>query len=186
MLKLIACVCIAIGLAALSVQAATMIDVKSTGAVGDGKTLDTDAIQKAIDTAHEKGGGTVNVPGGKYLVATVMLKDDVTLHFEDGAELLGTDDLSKYKNVDPFKDGLGAEVGFAMIAAVDAKHVVIEGKGTINGNGKAVAAAKSFKGEGWGFRPFLVRIVRCDDATLRDVTLRDAGSWTANLFQSKG
>jgi len=159
--------------------------VKDLGAIGDGKTLDTVSIQKAIDQAHDSGGGVVTLPAGTYLVGTILLKDNVTLHLDEGAELLGTADLSQYKNVDPFKDGLGAEVGFAMLAAVDAKNVAIEGKGTINGNGKAVAAAKSFKGEGWGFRPFLVRIVRCDGARLSNVTLRDAGSWTTNLFQSK-
>src|SRR5947207_804877 len=73
----------------------------------------------------------------------------------------------------------------ARVAAVDARNAACKGKGTINGQRKAVAAAKSFKGEGWGFRPFLVRIVRCDNAVLRDVTLRDAGSWTTNLFQSR-
>src|SRR4051812_43421067 len=99
--------------------AAEKIDIKQHGATGDGKTLDTDAIQKAIDACSSNGGGTVTVPKGQYLVGTVLLKDNVTLHLDDGAELLGTDDLSKYKNVDPFKDGLGAEVGYAMIAAVD-------------------------------------------------------------------
>jgi hypothetical protein len=167
------------------IAAVESINLKDFYPAGDGKTLDTAAIQKAIDTCHENGGGTVSIAAGRYLVGTILLKDNVTLHLDDSAELLGTADLSQYKNVDPFKDGLGAEVGFAMLAAVDAKNVGIEGKGTINGNGKAVAAAKSFKGEGWGFRPFLVRIVRCDGATLRDVTLRDAGSWTTNLFQSK-
>src|SRR3954463_11920237 len=164
---------------------ADAIDVKSLGAVGDGRTLDTAAIQKAIDQANAAGGGIVNLPAGKFVVGTILLKDNVTLHLDDNAELLGTDDLSQYKNVDPFKDGLGAEVGYAMVAAVDAKNVTIEGRGTINGNGKAVAAAKSFKGEGWGFRPFLVRIVRCSDVTLRGLQLRDAGSWTTNFFQCK-
>jgi polygalacturonase len=174
-----------IGLLISGAIRAESLNVKDFGAVGDGTTLDTASIQKAIDDITTKGGGTVNVPAGTYLVGTILLKDNVTLHLDDHAELLGTADLSQYKNVDPFKDGLGAEVGFAMIAAVDAKHVAIEGAGTINGNGKAVAAAKSFKGEGWGFRPFLVRIVRCDDAKLSGITLRDAGSWTTNLFQSK-
>jgi polygalacturonase len=165
--------------------AAENIDVKQHGAVGDGKTLDTIAIQKAIDQANAAGGGIVNLPAGKFVVGTILLKDNVTLHLDDNAELLGTDDLSQYKNVDPFKDGLGAEVGYAMVAAVDAKNVTIEGKGTINGNGKAVAAAKSFKGEGWGFRPFLVRIVRCDGVKLHDVKLYKSASWTTNFFQSK-
>ena len=51
--------------------------------------------------------------------------------------------------------------------SIDAKNVTIEGKGTFNGNGKAVAAAKRFKGEGWGFRPMLLRVVRCSDVSVR-------------------
>lgn len=166
-------------------SAAESFDVRQYGAVGDGKTLDSAGIQKAIDAAHARGGGTVHVPAGTFLVGTILLKDNITLHLADGAELLGTADLSQYQNVDPFKDGLGASVGYAMIAAVDAKNVTIEGKGTLNGNGKAVAAAKGFQGEGWGFRPMLLRLVRCDNVILRDVSLRDSAAWTTNFFQCR-
>ena len=161
------------------------ISVKDCGAVGDGKALDTASIQKAIDQVATSGGGIVTLPAGQYLCGTIILKDNITLHLDDGAELVGTPDLSQYKNLDPFKDGLGAEVGSAFVVAVDAKNIVIEGKGTLNGNGKAVAAAKSFKGEGWGFRPMLLRLVRCENVKLQDVTLRDSGSWTTNFFQCK-
>jgi hypothetical protein len=163
---------------------ATNINVKDLGATGDGKTLDTDAIQRAIDDCSKSGGGTVLVPAGQYLVATVQLKDNVTLHLDAKSELLGTPELPAYRNVDPFKDGLGADVGWAMLTAVDAKHIAIEGDGTLNGNGKAIATGNKFKGQGWGHRPFLVRIVRCNDVVIRGVTLRDAGSWTTNFFQS--
>src|SRR5436190_3843263 len=86
--------------------------VKEFGATGDGKTLDTASIQKAIDATAGKG-GTVTVPRGTYLCGTIILKDNITLHLEDGAEILGTPDLTQYKNLDPFRDGLGAEVGTA-------------------------------------------------------------------------
>src|SRR5688572_6038598 len=162
------------------------VSVKEAGATGDGKTPDTAAMQKAIDEAATSGGGNVSVPPGKYLCGTIVLKDNITLHLEEGAEILGTTDLSQYKNLDPFKDGLGADVGTAFVVAVDAKNVTIEGKGTFNGNGKAVADAKSFKGEGWGFRPMLLRLVRCSNVAIRDVTFRDSASWTTNYFQCKG
>jgi type 1 glutamine amidotransferase len=161
------------------------VNVKEHGAIGDGQALDTDAIQKAIDACASAGGGTVVVPKGQFLVGTVLLKDNVTLHVDEGAELRGTTDLSKYKNVDPFKDGLGADVGYAMLAAVDAKNVGISGNGTIHGNGKAVAAAKGFKGEGWGFRPMLLRVVRCENVNVRGVTFRDSASWTTNYFRCR-
>ena len=177
--------CVLCALCAGISNAKVDLSARTTGATGDGQTLDTTRIQKAIDDCAKQGGGTVTLPAGTYLTGTLLLKDNVTLHLDKGATLLGTPDLTQYKNVDPFKDGLGAEVGYAMLAAVDAKNVGVEGEGTIHGNGKAVAAAKSFKGEGWGFRPFLVRFVRCDGVRLSGVTLRDSASWTTNFFHCK-
>jgi len=162
------------------------VNVKDFGVAGDGKTLDSAAIQQAIDAAASDGGGKVTIPKGTYLAGTIVLKDDITLHLEDGAEIRGTTDLGQYKNLDPFKDGLGAEVGSAFVTIIDANNVTIEGKGTFNGNGKAVAEAKGFKGEGWGFRPMLFRVVRGKNITVRDVTFRDSASWTTNYFQCDG
>jgi polygalacturonase len=184
-MKSLACLAAVILLCAAAVPAKD-VSVKDFGATGDGKTLDSAAIQKAIDAAHADGGGKVTVPKGAYLAGTIVLKDNITLHLDDGAEIRGTTDLAQYKNLDPFKDGLGAEVGTAFVTVIDAKNVTVEGKGTLNGNGKAVADAKSFKGEGWGFRPMLFRVVRCKDVTVRDVTFRDSASWTTNYFQCDG
>ena len=161
------------------------VNIKDLGAAGDGATLDTAAVQKAIDEVTASGGGKVTVPAGSYLLGTIILKDNVTLHLEEGATLLGTADLSQYKNLDPFKDGLGAHVGTAFVTVIDARNVTIEGKGTFDGNNKAVAAAKSFKGEGWGFRPMLLRVVRSSDVTIKDVTFRNSASWTTNYFQCR-
>ena len=55
-------------------------NVLDFGATGDGKSLDTEAIQRAIDTCSRQGGGTVFLPKGDYLSATVILKSDVTLY----------------------------------------------------------------------------------------------------------
>ena len=61
---------------------AETFNVKKYGARGNGKKLDSPAIQKAIDACHKAGGGTVLVPAGTYLSATIVLKDNVTLHLE--------------------------------------------------------------------------------------------------------
>ena len=108
-------------------------NVKDYGARGNGKRLDSPAIQRAIDACHRAGGGTVIVPPGTYLSATVELKDNVTLHLEKDALILGTTDYKAYRNLDPFTEGLGIEVGWALLVAVDARNVGLTGEGTIDG-----------------------------------------------------
>ena len=60
-------------------------NIKDYGALGDGMTKETSAIQQAIDAAHAEGGGTVLFPAGKYLSGTLYLKSFVTLRLNQGA-----------------------------------------------------------------------------------------------------
>jgi polygalacturonase len=160
------------------------------GAVGDAATLNTTAIQKAIDACYQSGGGKVIFPEGKFLSGTLVLKDNITIHFEKNAVLLGSTDLKDYRNLDPFTEGLGIDVGWALLVAVDAKNIGLEGEGTIDGQGSAIKAKHILtdtrsEGQRWGLRPFLVRIVRCNGVTVKDVTLKYAGAWTSHYFQSR-
>ena len=66
-------------------------DVRTFGAVGDGKTLDTAAINKAIDAAAAAGGGTVDFPAGNYLSFSIHLKSHVTLHLDAGATIVAAE-----------------------------------------------------------------------------------------------
>src|SRR5262249_23751648 len=66
-------------------------DVKSYGAKGDGKTLDTDAINTAIDAAAATGGGTVHFPAGVYLSFSIRLKSNIALYIDAGATILAAD-----------------------------------------------------------------------------------------------
>jgi hypothetical protein len=114
----------------------------------------------------------------------------VTIHFEKNAVLLGSTDLKDYRNLDPFTEGLGIDVGWALVVAVDVKNIRLEGAGTIDGQGSAIKARHILtdtrpEGQRWGLRPFLVRIVRCDGVTVNDVTLKYAGAWTSHYFQSR-
>jgi hypothetical protein len=169
---------------------ATDFDVTKYGALGDGKTLNTVFIQKAIDECNKSGGGKVIFPAGIYLSATIELKDNVTLHLKKDARLLGTTDIEQYRNLDPFTEGLGIDVGWALLVAVDAKNIGIEGEGAIDGQGAKLKAEHILKdtrpeGQRWGRRPFLIRIVRCTGVTVKDVTLNYAAAWTSHYFQSK-
>lgn len=181
-------------IAAMSVQevtaAAKIFNIIHYGAKSDGVTVNTDAIQRAIDDCSRSGGGKVLFPQGDWLSGTIIIRDNVTLHFEKGATLLGSVDLKDYKNVDPFTEGLGIDVGWALVAAVDAKNIGIEGEGAINGQGSAVKERhiqtdKRPEAERWGLRPFLLRVIRCEGVTVRDITLLYSASWTSHYFQCR-
>src|ERR1022692_3705045 len=84
--------------AAASSAAAGSFDVRTFGATGDGKTIDTAAINKTIDAAVAAGGGTVLFPAGNYLSYSIHLKSNVTLQLESGATIVAAD---------PAADGAG-------------------------------------------------------------------------------
>lgn len=166
------------------------VNVKDYGATGDGTTLDSKAIQQAIDACTQKGGGKVIFPAGKYLSGTIVIKNNVTLLLQKDALILGSTNIEHYDNIDPFTDGLGIDVGWALLVAVDAQHIGIDGEGAIDGQGaklKAQHILTDNRGESkiWGRRPFLLRIVRCTDVTVRGVSLYYAAAWTSHYFQSK-
>src|SRR6478672_8215741 len=70
-------------------------NVRDSGATGDGKTLDTPAINKAIETANVAGGGTVYFPPGTYLCYSIQLKSNVALYLDQGATILAADNPLK-------------------------------------------------------------------------------------------
>ncbi|KAA2240759.1 glycoside hydrolase family 28 protein [Chitinophaga agrisoli] len=169
---------------------ATDVNITTYGAVGDGRTLNTIAIQKAIDDCNKSGGGQVIFPAGRFLSGTIVLKDNTTLYLQANAVLLGSTQVADYRNVDPFADGLGIDVGWALLVAVDAKHIGITGKGAIDGQGAQLKAEQILtdtrpESQRWGRRPFLLRIVRCEDVIVSGVSLFYAAAWTSHYFQSK-
>ncbi len=157
------------------------MSVLDYGAVNNGETLTTKAIQSAINKVSEKGGGVVKVPKGKYLSGTILLKDDVTLHLEKGAEIIGSHYLKDYYNIDPFTDAVGQKRGNCLVGAKDAKNIAITGEGVINGRGERMVFGKGERSK----RPFLIRIVGCTNVEIRDVVVRNSAAWTIHLFQSK-
>src|SRR4051794_21012829 len=81
------------------VARATDTDITKYGVVSDSTTLNTNAIQQAIDDCHKTGGGKVYFPAGTFLSGTIVLKDNVTLHFKKNAVLLGSTNIEDYKNI---------------------------------------------------------------------------------------
>jgi polygalacturonase len=135
-LRFIAALCaiLATALSALPATAAGKVcDIKRYGAKGDAKSKDTVAVQKAIDACSSaKGGGTVEVPDGTYVIGPILLKSNTVLHLEKSTTLLGSPDRSDYlmgtvarhPTIQP------------LVGSLNAENIVINGEGTIDGNGK--------------------------------------------------
>jgi polygalacturonase len=142
---------------------ASVFDVKTFGATGDGRTLDTAALQKSIDAAHATGGGTVYFSTGRFLSGTLYLKSNVTLHLSPGAVLLGSPRMADY----PVKH---------LLYAKGAENIAIEGRGTIDGHGdaffdqdmKPAAVRPSPLLEFWDSRGLRIE----------NITVRNAPAWT--------
>ena len=87
--------------AGASVIQEKVYDICKYGAKGDGKTLNTNAINSAIEYCAENGGGTVLIPKGTFLSGTIYLKDNISLVLRKGAVLNGTADVSQSKTYTP-------------------------------------------------------------------------------------
>lgn len=157
-----------------------LFDVSTFGAKNDGTTPATVAIQSAIDCCSRAGGGVVRVPPGVYLIGTLHLLSNVRLRVEAGATLLGSTDLSDYPdNIASFVDAVGQKRGRCLILAHSAFNIAIEGDGVIDGQGAVFTGPELFP-----TRPFLIRIIGCQDVELRDITLRNSAAWVCHLMDS--
>ena len=114
-------------------------DITDFGAVADGTTLCSAAIQAAIDACHAAGGGTVVVPAGVFKTGTIWLKSRVELHLSHGAVLLASENLDDYNAEDAYAQNYRSNeeewCGKHLIIVHEQEEVAITGHGTIDGNG---------------------------------------------------
>jgi polygalacturonase len=108
--------------------------VTDFGARGDGATSATVAIQKAIDAAAERGGGTVVVPAGRYVTGTIWLRSNINLNLEPGATLLGAQDVNEFPVWTPAWEGVKSHA--PLIGGENLDNVSVTGRGTIDGRGQ--------------------------------------------------
>jgi polygalacturonase len=118
------------------------LNIKKYGAIADGNTLNTKAINDAIETLSKKGGGVVLVPSGLWLTGPIVIKNNINLHLTSGATLLFTPDKNKYPLVEANWEGLPQMRNQSPISAMNASNIAITGKGIIDGNGDVWRAVK--------------------------------------------
>jgi len=177
--------CVGVVALMIAVQAAVastagIYDVRDYGATGDGATLDTPAIQKAVDACAAAGGGQVRFPPGRYLSGTVNLKSRVTLFFEAGARLVGTASLDQYQHPTPpafLPEAKWGKWHRALILGDGLEDIAIAGQGVIDGN-------KVFDptGEERMRGPHTFVFVNCRRVSVRDVSFVDSANY-AIFFQ---
>jgi polygalacturonase len=160
-------------------------DVRRFGTAGDGRALDTAALNQAVDACAAAGGGRVVVPAGRYLTGTVRLRSNVTLHLECGAELIGTSDLDRYDHFTPPVDTplIGGSTRWhrAIVLADGAENVAISGTGIIDG-----AKVSDPLGEEYVRGPHAVLFGNCRNVTVSGVTIKDAGNYALLLEFTSG
>src|ERR1017187_1467155 len=117
-------------------MAAKQLSIAATGAVGDGVTLNTAAIQKAIDTLATNRGGTLVIPKGEFLSGAIYLKPGVNLQLDKGAVLKGSTNIEDYPEIETRIEGHFQVWIPALVNASNVDHLRITGKGTIAGGGK--------------------------------------------------
>jgi hypothetical protein len=174
------CVMLAAALCLVAARSEAQFDVRNFGARGDGSTLDTRAIQQAIDKAEAAGGGVVNIPPGTYKIGTLILRDNIQLNLVAGAELLGSPDYHDYTEVRQRYESRTRDLyaRYFMIFAENARNISITGHGLINGNG-----LENFRQTNpQNLRPYMIRLVHCENVTIRDVRLLEAANWTLHLL----
>jgi polygalacturonase len=158
------------------------------GIYSDGVTLNTRSIQFAIDYINQQGGGRLVFDVGRFLTGSIHLKSNVTLHFLEGAVLLGT-----LNPLDYDRKGL-----MALILCHDQQNVAITGIGVIDGQGRQVArnvvelvhkglikdAFRNDRPE-VPIRPMLIYFNSCKNILIKGVTMRNAAAWVQTYDQCK-
>jgi len=161
----------------------TTLDVRTFGATGAGKILDTPAINKAIEAAAAAGGGIVRFPPGSYLCYSIHLKSHITLYLDPGAIIVAADapatgssggyDPPEPNAWDKFQDFGHSHWHNSLIWGEDVENISIEGHGLIWGKGLSRGERDVALAAGVGNKS--ISLKNCHNVTLRDVSILHGG-----------
>ncbi len=145
------------------------------GAIGNGKRINTQEIQDAIDACHLSGGSVV-VPSGQFVTGTIHIKSNVNLKLDYGAVLVGSPDIEDYPfHPSSHKFGCEETQMRTLILADTAENIGISGAGTIDGNG--ASPAFSLEKGPRPVRPIVVRFIACKHVNVEDIKLINSPMW---------
>lgn len=173
------------------------------GAVGDGKTLNTEAIQKAIDAAAAAGGGRITFKPGIYVTGALFIKTNVDFHVPEGVTIQAIQDDAYFPDVVSRIAGVTMEWPAALVNVYREQNVRISGKGTIDGNGKywwdkfwgdpprsgGMYQDYTDRGLRWAVdydckRVRALVVYESEEVVIKDVDLYRSGFWTISLTYS--
>jgi len=165
------------------------VSIADTGAVPDGKTMDTTAIQAAINQVDGQGGGTVIVPAGTFLTGALFLKPKVNLTIAAGGVLLGSTNIADYPSMPTRIEGHFQVWRPAIINASGCDGLQITGSGTLQGGGQpywdAFRAARTANRNTKNLdvdRPRNMFIEYSKNVLISGISLRDSGFWNIHLY----
>ncbi|GLG02307.1 hypothetical protein Alches_23480 [Alicyclobacillus hesperidum subsp. aegles] len=181
-----------------------IVNAQQFGAVGDGTTDDTKALQRAIDAVPK--GGTLYIPAGTYYTAPLQLKSDMTLYLAKGAKLLGSSNIDDYRPIWSRWEGIEMYRYMSLLTGENVHNVTITGEGVIDGNGGAPLHdnAGHTYGNWWSkqykepladpsislvespdynkglpyARPSLIEFLHASNILIQGVTVQNSPSWT--------
>jgi hypothetical protein len=166
-------------------------NIRDFGAKGDGNTLDTAALQAAIDACNKDQGGTVLIPAGVFVIGTVEMKSNVTLRIAAQGKLLGSADGRQYSAATAIPlsgDTTLRDGNVGLIYAVNAENITIEGPGTIDGQGaqfrRPERGVAPPSGRGGDDRPYHLLFYRCRNLRVRDLFLFDSAYHSLRVIES--
>lgn len=174
-----------------------MFDVRAFGALGDGQTLDTAAIQAALDACRQAGGGEVYLPAGRYLSGTLVLPSHTVFNLSPGAVLVGSPRIADYTRDARGRDG--DQTGYHLLRIADAGRVTLCGGGQIDGSGPAFWDDPEHPVDGkFPWRQYylarsphderpspMVNIFQSQEIRVENLTLTRSAGWALNMALSR-
>lgn len=172
--------------------------VNDFGAVSDGRTLNTEAIQKTIDACAEKGGGTVTFKPGTYLTGSVFIKENIQFIVPKDVVIKGSENIKDYKEIDTRVAGIEMRWPAALINVDNQNNVVVDGEGIIDGQGKVFwdqywdLRKNDYEPRGLRWivdydakRPRTILVSNSKNVVVSNLNIQRAGFWTVQVLYSE-